>query len=83
MAAGALARAVATTLRCGQCDASPHAFAEMLVRAERAERAAQALSAGDAREGWDGSGRLIGEWPDGDLAQVTEAPGAQRRVLEF
>ena len=80
---GELAAAVATTLRCGRVDVSSNAFSEMLMRVERAERAVRAIAAdsrasteaeavddADVACGWCGRGRLIGEWPDGELAQL-------------
>ena len=79
--ASELVSAVATSLRCGRVDVSPQAFAELLLRVERAERAERSIAQlrgssssgdGDEEDGvwWDGRGRLIGEWPDGELAQV-------------
>ena len=78
--ASGLLGSVATTLRCGRVDVSSNAFAEMLLRVERAERAVIALAALDAArsgaagaaavERWEGRGRLITRWPDGELAQL-------------
>ena len=88
--AASLLSAFATTLRAGRVDVSSNAFAETFIRADRAERAVNAIrawqretdgapplgetEAAEAAEEqeapWDGAGRLIGEWPDGDLAQV-------------
>jgi hypothetical protein len=86
-----LLTALETTLRCGRVDVSHNAFAEALLRVERAETAAHAVSRaraaraspGDAKERaggadggadggeqWAGRGRLIGLWPDGELAQI-------------
>ena len=69
----------ATTLRCGRVDVSANAFAETLQRAERAESAVAAIrdlqgtdrpGAGPPPRSWGGAGRLIAEWPDGELAQL-------------
>ena len=76
--AGQLMQAMATTLRCGRVDVSSNAFAEMLQRAERAENAEASIrslqkAVDDVSPSpplWAGAGRLIGLWPDGELAQV-------------
>lgn len=69
-AAAAVTRRTAVSLRAGRCDVADVAFAEVLLRAIRAERAAGGSSASGGDDVWGGAGRLVGEYVSGELAQI-------------
>lgn len=65
--ASELLQRVAVT--CGRVDGSSNAFAEVLMRAEQADRSV-AASNGTPSPAWAGAGRLVGEYLSGELAQI-------------